>query len=350
MIRFTNPNRLALLISAANSLFISMVYGVGIMGNMIPFSWPFFFIINALLFLFSYFFIRYIIQNFIFQKIKVIYKIIRSLKLSRTEKLEWRSNLGEDMIGQVSQDVMDWAENKTAEIEQLRNIENYRREFLANVSHELKTPISNMQGYISTLISGGIDDPEINRDYLQKTEKNINRLIELVDDLDIISSLESGEVNMDKSKFDMRALTREVFEFLEDSAKSRGISFLFGNDDNNPVFVYADRYRIRQVLVNLVDNSIKYGRDGGRTKVSFYDMDDNYLIEVSDNGIGIEEQHIPRLFERFYRVDKHRSRTEGGTGLGLAIVKHILEAHDQTVNVRSSPKIGSTFSFTLRKG
>jgi len=218
------------------------------------------------------------------------------------------------------------------------------------VSHEIKTPISNIQGYISTLVSGGIEDQNINRDFLLKTEKNIDRLIELVDDLDIISRFESGEVQMVKSRFDISALAKEVFEFLEDSAKAANIKFIFGGDENTPVWVYADRDRIRQVLVNLVDNSVKYGRKEGRTKISFYDMDENYLIEVSDNGIGIEEQHIPRLFERFYRADKHRSRSEGGTGLGLAIVKHIIEAHEQTVNVRSSPKIGSTFSFTLKKG
>jgi two-component system phosphate regulon sensor histidine kinase PhoR len=280
----------------------------------------------------------------------VIYKIIQSLKLSRLEKKAWRAELGEDMIGQVSKDVMDWAEKKTAEIEQLQKTAAYRREFLANVSHEIKTPISNMQGYISTLIAGGLEDENINRDFLLKTEKNIDRLIELVDDLDVISSLESGEVHLEKSRFDIQALTREVFEFLEDNAKASNIKLIYGNDENAPYWVYADRYRIRQVLVNLVDNSIKYGRNDGRTKVSFYDMDENYLIEISDNGIGIEEQHIPRLFERFYRVDKHRSRSEGGTGLGLAIVKHIIEAHEQTVNVRSSPKIGSTFSFTLKKG
>jgi len=254
------------------------------------------------------------------------------------------------MLQQVSKDVIDWAEDKTAEIEQLQKAGNYRREFLANVSHEIKTPISNIQGYISTLLAGGLEDPSVNRDYLLKTEKNIDRLIELVDDLDIISNLESGEVRMEKTRFDFHLLIKEVFAFLEDNAKSVNIKFISGTEDNDPVWVYADRDRIRQVLVNLLENSIKYGRNGGRTKVSVYDMDENYLIEVSDNGIGIEEQHIPRLFERFYRVDKHRSRVEGGTGLGLAIVKHILEAHEQTVNVRSSPKIGTTFSFTLKKG
>jgi two-component system phosphate regulon sensor histidine kinase PhoR len=350
MIKFTSPNRLALFISGVTIIFISVIYGLLSAIKLTHFSWTVIIISDLLLFLFSFFLVKLILENFIYEKIKVIYKIIQSLKLTRAEKKAWRAEFGEDMIGQVSKDVMDWAEKKTAEIEELQKLASYRREFLANVSHEIKTPISNMQGYISTLLAGGLEDPAINRDFLLKTEKNIDRLIELVEDLDIIANLESGEISMEKSRFDMAGLAREVFEFLEDSAKVNNINFIFGNDDNSPIWVYADRFRIRQVLVNLVDNSIKYGRNGGRTKISFYDMDENYLIEVSDNGIGIEEQHIPRLFERFYRVDKHRSRAEGGTGLGLAIVKHIIEAHEQTVNVRSSPKIGSTFSFTLKKG
>jgi two-component system phosphate regulon sensor histidine kinase PhoR len=279
-----------------------------------------------------------------------VYKIIQSFKLTKVEKKEWRSKLDHDLINQVRKDVMEWAEAKKAEIEQLQKSAQYRREFLANVSHEIKTPIANIQGYISTLLGGALEDQSINREFLIKTEKNIDRLIELVTDLDIISNLESGEVKLDKTRFDVHQLTKEVFEFLEDNAKVLGIKFLFGNEDHTPIWVNADRDKIRQVLVNLIENSIKYGRQGGRTKVSFYDMDKNILIEVSDNGIGIEEQHIPRLFERFYRVDKHRSREEGGTGLGLAIVKHIVEAHKQTINVRSSLNIGSTFSFTLKKG
>ena len=350
MIKFTNPNRLALFISLVTILFISLVYGLLVLVRILPFQWAAILMLDSLVFIFTFILVKIILENFIYQKIKVIYKIIQSLKLSRSEKKAWRAEFGEDMIGQVSKDVMDWAEKKTAEIEALQKTAAYRREFLANVSHEIKTPISNMQGYISTLLAGGLEDENINRDFLLKTEKNIDRLIELVDDLDVIASLESGEVHLDKSRFDIQALTREVYEFLEDSAKANNIKFIFGNDENTPYWVYADRYRIRQVMVNLVDNSIKYGRNGGRTKISFYDMDENYLIEISDNGIGIEEQHIPRLFERFYRVDKHRSRSEGGTGLGLAIVKHIIEAHEQTINVRSSPKIGSTFSFTLKKG
>lgn len=348
--KFTNPVRLALIISLLIVVFFSLIYSLLVLLNKIPFSIAVILTIDVLLFIFTYFLLKNILEKLIFEKIKVIYKTIQSLKLTRVEKKALRSTLGEDMINQVSKDVMDWAEDKKAEIEQLRNAEAYRREFLANVSHEIKTPISNIQGYISTLLSGGLEDQNVNRDFLLKTEKNIDRLIELVDDLDIISRFETGEVRMEKSRFDIHALTREVFEFLEDSAKAGNIKLILGTDDNTPVWVYADHDRIRQVLVNLVDNSIKYGKEGGRTKVSFYDMDENYLIEVSDNGIGIEEQHISRLFERFYRADKHRSRTEGGTGLGLAIVKHIIEAHEQTVNVRSAPKIGSTFSFTLKKG
>jgi two-component system, OmpR family, phosphate regulon sensor histidine kinase PhoR len=350
MFKFTNPNRLALFISFATVIFISFIIEITLLLDLSVISWKSVLVLDLIVFLFLFILIKAILENFIYNKIKLIYKIIQSLKMSKSEKKAWRSELGEDMIGQVSKDVMDWADKKTAEIEQLQKAETYRREFLANVSHEIKTPVSNIQGYISTLTSGGLEDPTINRDFLLKTEKNIDRLIELVDDLNIISSLESGEISMEKSRFDITALTREVFEHLENNAKANEIKLFIGNDDNSPVWVYADRFRIRQALVNLVDNSIKYGRKEGRTKVSFYDMDENILVEVSDNGIGIEEQHIPRLFERFYRVDKHRSRTEGGTGLGLAIVKHIIEAHEQTVNVRSSPKIGSTFSFTLKKG
>jgi two-component system phosphate regulon sensor histidine kinase PhoR len=348
--KFTNPVRLSFIISLSIVIFISLVYAILVILNIIPFGLLAIFTLDVFVFIFTYFLTKYFLEKFIFEKVKPIYKIIQSMKLTRDEKKAWRNELGEDMISQVSKDVMDWAESKRAEIAQLQKVETYRREFLANVAHEIKTPISNIQGYISTLLAGAMDDQNINRDYLVKTEKNIDRLIELVDDLDIISSLESGEVQLQNTRFDLHTLTKEVFEFLEDNAKAANIKFIYGNEEHTPIWVTADRERIRQVLVNLLENSIKYGREGGRTKVSFYDMDENYLIEVSDNGLGIEEQHIPRLFERFYRVDKHRSRTEGGTGLGLAIVKHIIEAHKQTINVRSSEKIGSTFSFTLKKG
>ena len=348
--KFNHPARLSLIISLSIVVFFSLIYSLLILLDKVPFSLSVILTIDILVFTFNYFLIKFILEKFIFEKIKVIYKIIQSLKLTRVEKKAWRSGLGDDMINQVSKDVMEWADDKKAEIEQLQKAASYRREFLANVSHEIKTPIANMQGYISTLLSGGLEDEKINRDFLVKTEKNIDRLIDLVDDLDIISNLESGEVRLEKSKFDMVTLAKEVFEFLEDNAKTPDIKFIFGNESPSPVWVYADRQRIRQVMVNLLENSIKYGKKDGRTKVSFYDMDENILVEISDNGIGIEEKHIPRLFERFYRVDKHRARAEGGTGLGLSIVKHIIEAHEQTINVRSAKGVGSTFSFTIKKG
>ena len=231
----------------------------------------------------------------------------------------------------------------------MKKMEVYRREFLGNVSHELKTPLFNLQGFILTLMDGGIHDPHVNVDFLQKSQKNIERMITIVEDLEVISRLETGEATPMLSNFSITALAREVMEFLEPTASENQIKLLFAAEYNDNMMVRADKEKIRTVLTNLMLNSIKYGKDGGRTKVSFYDMDENYLIEISDNGVGIEEQHISRLFERFYRVDKHRSRAQGGSGLGLAIVKHIIEAHDQTINVRSAPGVGSTFSFTLKK-
>lgn len=348
--KLTKIGVLAIIIAFAEILVFTLIYlGFVFVGDS-AFNVGFYIVTTISLFLFTIIFMRYLLQEYIFDKIKVIYKSIQSLKLTREGKQELRDQLGQDMIGQVEKDVREWADRKTRELEGLMKMENYRKEFLANVSHELKTPISNLQGYISTLISESEGDPGIRKDFLLKAEKNIDRMIELVDELETISRYETGEAQLIKSHFDVTGLVKEVFDFMEHGARQRNIKLQSGADYSSPIMVWADRDKIRQALVNLVDNSIKYGKDGGRTKVSFYDMDENILIEVSDNGMGIEEQHVPRLFERFYRVDKHRSREKGGSGLGLAIVKHIIEAHEQTVNVRSAPGVGSTFSFTLRKG
>lgn len=207
----------------------------------------------------------------------------------------------------------------------------------------------NIQGYILTLLDGGMDDITINKDYLFKTEKNIDRMVAIVEDLEAISRFESGELQLELAKFDLLLLTKEVVDFLEIKAKKKNIRVYFRQDYEKPIFVYADKEKIRQVLINLIDNSIKYNNDNGKTKLSFFDMDENVLIEITDNGIGIESKDIPRLFERFFRVDKSRSRGQGGSGLGLAIVKHIIEAHNQTINVRSTIGLGTTFAFTLKK-
>jgi two-component system phosphate regulon sensor histidine kinase PhoR len=311
--------------------------------------WLFLLLSSVALFAFSYFIIRFVLKKYIYDRIRPIYKTIFNLKAPKGKDNKQPEPAG-DMITSVNQQVIKWAEDKKEEIEELKKLEVYRREFLGNVSHELKTPIFNIQGYVLTLLDGGIDDSGINREYLLRTEKSINRMIHIVEDLEAISKLESGEFKPVYSRFDIVVLVKEVFEFLELNSEKKNTKFHFDKHYDKPIFVSADKEKIRQVVINLVDNSIKYGIENGRTKVSFFDMDENLLIEVTDNGIGVAQQDIPRLFERFYRTDKGRSREQGGTGLGLAIVKHIIEAHRQTINVRSTVGIGTTFAFTLKKG
>lgn len=300
------------------------------------------------IFLAVYFLAQFMLNDFIFQRINPIYKTIQ--KRNVPEK-ELRKNIGKkDLIKEVNQEVMIWAQDKTREIAQLKQMEKYRKEFIGNVSHELKTPIFNIQGYVLTLLDGGLEDPSINRLYLERTEKSVNRMINIVEDLDIIARLESGEVKMNLSGFNIIKLCEEVFDMQEMRAEKRNISLRFGRKYDKPIMVYADRKKIHDAISNLVVNSIKYGNHKGYTMIDFLDMGNNVLIEISDNGIGIPAKDIPRVFERFYRVDKSRSRHQGGTGLGLAIVKHILEAHKQTINVRSDESKGTSFTFTLPKG
>jgi two-component system, OmpR family, phosphate regulon sensor histidine kinase PhoR len=305
-------------------------------------------IMDAGIFVLSYLIYKYILEKFIYNKIKLIYKTIHTLKARKGEK-NMDIDLNQDIISQMNLQVEAWAQDRRTEIEELKKLEAYRREFLGNVSHELKTPLFNIQGYILTLLEGGIEDQSINKEYLKRSSKNIERMISVVEDLEIISRLETGELQLDLLNFDILALTRDVIDLLEVKAKKKNIRIYIPREFNNPLFVNADKERIRQVLINLVDNSIKYGSESGSTKISFFDMDENLLIEVTDDGIGIETKDLSRLFERFFRVDKSRSREQGGSGLGLAIVKHIIEAHQQTINVRSKIGVGTTFAFTLKK-
>jgi two-component system phosphate regulon sensor histidine kinase PhoR len=254
-----------------------------------------------------------------------------------------------DPINEMEREVRDWAADKTSEIEQLQTMERYRKEFLGNVSHELKTPIFNIQGYVNTLIDGAWEDPEVLIHFLKKAAKSTDRIATLVDDLEAISQLESGFLTMEMEVFDINDLMHDIFDSLDFRAKEKNIKLSIKDGCDVPFIVEADKDRIRQVIINLIVNSIKYGKVDGHTFVGLYDMDENILIEITDDGIGIDEEHLPRLFERFYRVDKSRSRDGGGTGLGLSIVKHIIEAHDQTINVRSTKEVGTTFAFTLKK-
>ncbi len=302
---------------------------------------------SVLIIPFTYALNRYLLNTFIYRKVKLIYKNIHERK--RDPKLRQKLTLHDNILDEVEQEVMDWADDKAREIKELQEREKYRREFIGNVSHELKTPIFNIQGYLHTLIDGGINDEKVNLDYLYKAARNLDRLDQIVKDLEVISLLESGHLSMQMEKFDIHSLAKEVMDSLELQAESNEVTLSFKKDSNKSTLVVGDKKRIRQVLTNLINNALKYSRENGRCQLGFYDMDEYVLIEVSDNGIGIDQKHLPRLFERFYRVDKSRARHEGGTGLGLAIVKHIIEAHGQTINVRSTPGVGSTFGFTLKK-
>lgn len=256
----------------------------------------------------------------------------------------------EDILVQIEQELRDWSEERMNEIENLKKLETYRKEFLGNVSHELKTPVFNIQGYLLTLLDGGINDPSINVAYLQRAEKSLERMIQIIQDLEAISQLETGQLELEPERFDIIALIREVVEAMEMEAKKKNISLLIKSGDHTEMPVIADKFRIRQVLTNLVVNSIKYGNSNGETKVKVFESGSKVLVEVEDNGIGISKDHLPRIFERFYRVDTSRSRELGGTGLGLAIVKHVIEAHNQSISVNSNEGVGTQFTFTLKKG
>lgn len=290
----------------------------------------------------------FFLKKYIYRKIKVIYKTIHKHKLSPDEKKDV-IDVDSNIIDKVEEEVEAWANDQQQELERYKTWAEYRRRFVGDISHELKTPIFNIQGYVDSLLEGALDDPKINKSFLKKAAKNVERLHTIVEDLEAISRLESGELILDMQSFDIRALTEEVFEDLEFKALSKKISFEFKDGASFGYRVRADRESIRQVLMNLVNNSLKYGHEEGRTKVGFYDMDKYILVEIADNGIGIPAEHLNHVFDRFYRVDKSRSRAQGGSGLGLSIVKHIIEAHKQTINVRSTPQMGSTFGFTLAK-
>lgn len=281
--------------------------------------------------------------------LKKVNQLSMTVKNFRTQDAENKiPYYGGYEVENLRKEILAWAAERKDEIERLKKLEVYRKEFLGNVSHELKTPIFNIQGYVLTLLDGGLEDENINRDYLMRAERSIDRMITIVDDLEAISQLETGELQLEPERFDIVALSRDILDAQEMKATGKGI-MLSIEGDGKPMFVWADRFRIRQVMTNLVVNSIKYGKEYGETKVSFYENPDSIQIEVNDNGIGIAPEHLPRLFERFYRVDKSRSREQGGTGLGLAIVKHIIEAHNHTITATSEEGEGTTFTFTLEK-
>jgi len=296
----------------------------------------------------SYGLILFMVQRFVYRKIKLIYKLIYQTKASKREEFYYKNILPQKSIDEVRKDVETWAEQRKAEIELLKKNEIYRKEFLQNLSHELKTPIFAIQGYVDTLINGALENPEVNKKFLNSTSRNIDRLVNLVDDLDEISKLERGEQQLYKENFVVQELVKDVYESLLIKAEKKQIRLVIKKGCEVTLTVFADKEKIRQVFINLVENSIKYGKQNGTIEASAYKIDGKkILIEISDDGNGIAEEHLGRIFERFYRTDVARSRKVGGSGLGLAICKHIVEAHQQAIHVRSTIDVGTTFGFTL---
>lgn len=302
-------------------------------------------------FLIIYWIYKYTLEHFIYRKIKLIYKFIYQTKATKKEEFFYDNILPRKSLDEVNMDVQKWAAQKKNEIEILRANEQFRKEFLMNLTHELRTPIFAVQGYVDTLAGGAIHDDNVNMRFLNNASKGIDRLVTLVDDLDEISKLESGRIPIIQESFVIQDLIKDVYEELSLKAKGKNINLELKKGTLKQLTVYADKPKIRQVITNLVENAIKYGNDKGTITAGCYEMDDkNVYVEISDDGPGIAEEHLSRIFERFYRADRSRSRNIGGTGLGLAIVKHIVEAHGQTVTVRSKLGVGSSFGFTLEKG
>jgi len=278
----------------------------------------------------------------------LIYKLIHHTKATKKEEMYFKYILPQKGIDEVREDVEQWAEKRNEEIELLRQNEAFRKEFLQNLAHEFKTPIFAIQGYVDTLLNGAMEDEEVRKKFLENTSRNVDRLVNLVDDLDEISKLERGEQLLYKQNFVIQDMIRDVFDSLSLAASQKNIRHIIKKGCETPIVVFADKEKIRQVLINMVENAIKYGKLGGTIVASCYKTDErNVLVEVSDDGIGIEEEHLRRIFERFYRTDAARSRDRGGTGLGLAICKHIIEAHGHSIHVRSTLDVGTTIGFTL---
>ncbi len=288
------------------------------------------------------------LERFIYRKIKLIYKFIYQTKATRKEETYYKYVLPQKSIDEVREDVEAWAAKNEEEIELLRRNEQFRKEFLQNLSHEFKTPVFAIQGYVDTLLSGAMANPEVNKKFLEKTAKNVDRLTNLLNDLDEISSLERGELILYKQNFIIQELIRDVFESLSIRAEINHIKCSIKKGCEFPLTVHADKEKVRQVLSNLIENSIKYGKKNGAITASMYKTDGKHiLVELSDDGIGITEKHLSRVFERFYRTDEGRSIDVTGSGLGLSICKHIIEAHGQTIHVRSTENVGTTIGFTL---
>ncbi|MDT0643424.1 ATP-binding protein [Zunongwangia sp. F363] len=342
--KFKRSYKFAIKTSAYITVFVSLLVGAFLLflGNL---QWLPMLVFVITTYTFSFFIIQQRVEYFIYRRIKKIYDNVSLLDSTTLRP----SQVTTDMAT-LTREVEKFAENKKLEIEALKIRETYRKEFMGNVSHELKTPLFTVQGYILTLLDGAMKDKSVRKKYLNRASKGVERLIYIVKDLDMITKLETGDLHLQMEDFNIVDLIQSTFDLLEMKAAKKNITLTFDTDYPEPVYVSADRERIQQVLTNLVVNSIKYGKKDGTTEISIENLIKNkVIVRITDNGEGIEKQNIPRLFERFYRVDKSGSRKEGGSGLGLSIVKHIIEAHEEKIYVESVFGVGSEFSFTLEK-
>jgi len=337
-----SPKQLALLTALIMSSLIALSVFVLIT------NWKLLLAYFIVCFVVVYLLVFQILELFIYRKIKLIYKLISYTKASKREEAYQKYILPNKGIDDVRVDVEKWATQKTNEIQTLQSNEQFRKEFLQNLSHEIKTPIFAIQGYLELLADGAVEDPKLSAKFIKQAEANVQRLVGLLNDVDVITNLEINKEPILKQHFIIQDLIAEVFQNLNVKLLKKNIQFHIKKGSEEPVEVFADKNKIYQVLVNIFSNAVKYGKIDGEIIASVYYLEDNkVLIEITDNGIGIEESHIPRLFERFYRTDDARSREIGGTGLGLAICKHIIEAHGENIHVRSQINVGTTVGFTL---
>jgi len=333
--------RSSLLITSFLSVFLAVFLWYS--GNLL--SWPALVLFTIVSFLMSFLILQVRVQKFIYRRIKKIYDDVSLL-----ESTSFNTGPITTDMRTLTEEIEKFAKDKKIEIDTLKIREEYRKDFLGNVSHELKTPLFTVQGYILTLLDGAMEDKKLLKKYLQRANKGVERLIYIIKDLDLITKLEIGDLNLKLEDFDIIELIESVFDLLEMKASKKNIALTFDMEYPEPIWVHADREKIQQVLTNLLVNSLKYGHREGTTEVSVENLIKNkVIVRITDNGEGIAPEHIPRIFERFYRVDKSGSRKEGGSGLGLSIVKHIIEAHGEKIYVESVQEVGSEFSFTLEK-
>ena len=344
--RIKTPNQFSFLLASVIAIFFIVFVLVFNFFSDVQIDYIVALIAVVVIWLLSYGIVFFLLEKLITQKIRLLYRTIHNYKIS---KEDFPIDMNQDLLSATEREVMKWAESNREEIAKLKGQEVFRKEFLGNLAHELKTPIFSIQGYILTLLEGGLEDENINKEFLKRASKGVDRMTRIVEDLDVITKFESERIKLNIEKTDVIHLAKDIIEGIEIYALEKGVNVVFNENYIVPIEVHCDRDKIGQVLTNLINNAINYSKEGGRVEVRFFDIEDNVLVEVSDDGIGMDEKHLNRIFERFYRVDKSRARNQGGTGLGLAIVKHIVEAHGQSIDVRSTKSVGSTFSFTLKK-